>query len=91
MTYDEPTRRVTIRGTFDAPDPAAQWKLNLFGDSFGIWPELSLPQYEFTGTTFTITFSWHRPTVFRATVSSAEASDWSTSEFSEPIRSAATP
>jgi hypothetical protein len=91
ITYDDAAKTVTIRGTFDAPDPAEQWKLTFFGDSFGIWPEMSLPHVEFTGTTFTATFSWwNRPTVFRATVSSAQPNDWSTSEFSEPIRSAAT-
>jgi hypothetical protein len=85
ITYDEPTKMVTIRGTFDAPDPAETWKLTLLGDSFGLWPEGSLPQFEFTGTAFTVTFPWYQPTVFRATVSSAEPSDWSTSEFSEAI------
>lgn len=92
FTYDESTKMVTIRGTFDAPDPAEKWKLTLFGNGFGLWPEMPLPHFEFTGTTFTITFpSYDRPTAFRATVSSAQLSDWSTSEFSEPIWTAATP
>jgi parallel beta helix pectate lyase-like protein len=85
VTYDEPTAMVTIRGTFDAPDPSTPWKLTLFGDGFGLWPERPLPQFEFTGATFAVTFSGPRPTTFRATVSSAEPSDWSTSEFSEAI------
>jgi hypothetical protein len=52
------TRMVTIRGTFDAPDPAETWKLTFYGDNFGLWPEGPLPYFEFTGTTFTATFRW---------------------------------
>ena len=87
MTYDEATRMVTIRGTFDAPDPAGRWVLTLFGNGFAIWPELSLPTFEFTGTTFTVTFvSGDRPSGQRATVGPAGLSDWSTSEYSEAVR-----
>lgn len=90
VTYDPATRMATVRGTFDAPDPAGRWNLTLFGGSMGIWPEMTLPQFEFTGTEFTVTFPWYDTPAFRATVGSAGLSDWSTSEFSE-ARSAAIP
>jgi hypothetical protein len=82
---NEPANTVTIHGTFDAPDPTTPWKLTLFSNDIGIWPEKSLPQFAFTGTAFTITFPWEHQTVFLATVSSALPSDWSTSEYSDPV------
>jgi hypothetical protein len=85
VTYDEAARTVTIRGTFDAPNLTERWKVSMYGNSFGLWPEASLPELEFTGTTFTATFPSYEASSFRATVSSAQPSDWSTSEYSEPI------
>jgi hypothetical protein len=85
VNYDEAARTVTIRGTFDAPNLTERWKVSLYGNSFGLWPEASLPAFEFTGTTFTATFPSYEASSFRATVSSAQPSDWSTSEYSEPI------
>ncbi len=82
-TYDAATNTTTIRGTFDAPDPDLSWKLTVYGNSIGIWPEASLPDLVFNGRTFTMTLQGHRDLI-RATVSSAQPSDWSTSEFSEP-------
>jgi hypothetical protein len=84
-TYDQATQKVTIRGTFDAPEAGTAWKLTLTGDSIGIWPEKSLDQFEFTGTTFTVTFLTFGSNSFSATVGSAAPTDWSTSEFSDPI------
>jgi len=85
--YDDATKTLTIRGTFDAPDPTTKWKLTIYGESMGVWPEGTLPVHTFSGTTFTFTTTWYqRPNTFRATVSSAEPGDWSTSEFSEPVQ-----
>jgi hypothetical protein len=82
--YDQAANTTTFRGTFEAPDPTANWKLTLYSGSMGIWPAVSLPTTVFTGTAFTMTLRGH-PNVVRATVSSAQPSDFSTSEFSEPF------
>jgi hypothetical protein len=89
--YDAATNTTTIRGTFDAPDPDASWKLTVYGSSVGLWPEVDLPEFVFRGRTFTITMQGHTD-VLRATVGSAEPGVWSTSEYSVPIevRSTAT-
>jgi hypothetical protein len=84
-TYDPVTQKVTIHGTFDAPEAGTAWRLTLTPDSIGIWPEKSLDQFEFTGTTFTVTFATFGSNSFSAIVSSAAPTDWSTSEFSDPI------
>lgn len=84
-TYDPATQKVTIRGSFDAPEAGTAWRLTLTPDSIGIWPEKSLDQFEFTGTTFTVTLPTFGSTSFSATVGSAAPTDWSTSEFSDPI------
>lgn len=85
VTYDPATMTTTIRGTFDAPDPTERWKVSFYGNSFGFWPELSVPELEFTGTTFTATLLSFYGSTFRAAVSSAQPGDWSTSELSEPL------
>lgn len=84
-TYDAATNTTTITGTFDAPDPDARWTLSVFGSSIGLWPEdADIPTVMFRGKTFTMTMAGH-PDVLRATVSGAPSTDWSTSEYSQPI------
>jgi len=83
-SYDAITNTTTIRGTFDAPDLDANWKLTIYGTSIGLWPEFDLPEFVFRGRTFTITLQGNRG-VLRATAGSAQPGVWSTSEFSEPI------
>jgi hypothetical protein len=83
-TYDAATNITTVRGTFDAPDPDANWTLTFFGSTIGVWPEADLLSLPFRGRTFTMTI-WGHPDVLRATVSSAQPGDWSTSEYSLPV------
>ncbi len=83
-SYDATARTTTIRGTFDAPDQNASWKLTLYSPSIGLWPEISLPELVFRGRTFTMTVQG-RYDVVRTTVGSAQPSDWSTSEYSQPM------
>ena len=83
-TYDSVTNKSTIRGTFMAPDPALSWKLTIVPDRMGIWPEMSLATHVFTGTTFEVAVQG-RAEGTRVTVSSAQPSDWSTSELSEAV------
>lgn len=84
VTYDQVTRTTTIRGTFDAPNLTERWKVSFYG-SFRFWPEVTVPELEFTGTDFTVTLTSFYGSIFRAAVSSAQPSDWSTSELSEPL------
>jgi hypothetical protein len=81
-TYDPAMQRTTIRGTFLAPDPTLSWKLTIYPERMGLWPEVSFPAHVFSGTEFTMTLPG-RPNVIRASVSSAQPSDWSTSEIAE--------
>jgi hypothetical protein len=83
-SYDAATNTTTIRGTFDAPDQDASWKLTLYGSRIGLWPEVSLPELVFRGRTFTMKVQG-RSDVVRATVGSAQPGAWSTSEYSQPI------
>jgi hypothetical protein len=83
-SYDPATKLTTIQGTFDAPDSDASWKLTFYGYSMGLWPETELPTVVFRGRTFTMAVPFLSG-VIRATVGSAQPSDWSTSEYSQPI------
>jgi hypothetical protein len=83
-TYDPTTKLTTIQGTFDAPDPDASWELTVYGSSIGDWPESDLPRYVFRGRTFSVAVPFLSGPV-RATVGSANFSDWSTSEYSQPV------
>ncbi len=83
-SYDPATKLTTIQGTFDAPDPDASWELTVYGSSIGDWPESDLPRSVFRGRTFTMAVPFLSGPV-RATVGSANFSDWSTSEYSQPV------
>jgi len=83
-TYDTVTKKTTIHGTFDSPDPAAQWRLTIYG-AIGAWPEMGLPSFTFSGTSFTVTIDG-RPQTIHASVGPNAASDWSTSEFSRTVQ-----
>ncbi len=83
-SYDPATKITTIQGTFDAPDPDASWTLTFYGNSIADWPETDLPTAVFHGRTFTMAVPFVSGPL-RATVSSTQPSDWSTSEFSQPI------
>jgi len=83
-TFDPATKLTTIQGTFDAPDPDASWELTVYGSSIGLWPEFDLPTAVFRGRTFSVALPFLSGPI-RATVGSARISDWSTSEYSQPI------
>lgn len=83
-SYDPATKLTTIRGTFDAPDPDASWTLTFYGSSIGLWPEFDLPTAVFRGKTFSMAVPFLSG-VIRATAGSTQPSDWSTSEYSQPI------
>jgi hypothetical protein len=83
-SYDAATKTTTIRGTFDAPDQDASWKLTLYNPNIGLWPEFPLPELVFRGRTFVMKLQG-RYDVIRATAGSAQPSDWSTSEYSEAV------
>ena len=83
-SFDPATKLTTIQGTFDAPDPDASWELTVYGSNIGLWPEFDLPTAVFRGRTFSVALPFLSGPI-RATVGSARISDWSTSEYSQPI------
>jgi hypothetical protein len=83
-SYDPGTKLTTIQGTFDAPDSDASWELTVYGSNIGDWPETHLPTAVFRGRTFSVALPFLAGPI-RATVGSADFSDWSTSEYSQPI------
>jgi hypothetical protein len=83
-SYDPATKLTTIRGTFDAPDPDTSWTLTFYGNSIGLWPETTLPTAVFHGRTFSMAVPFLSGAI-RATAGSTQLSDWSTSEYSQPV------
>lgn len=85
VRYDAAADATTIEGTFDVPDPSAQWTITLLSPP-NVWTDLLLPTAPVRDGAFALTFHG-RPNGRTEYTAYANSDDpaWSTSEFAESV------